>query len=156
MVVRKVGDIMDVKKILDSPKAKIVLGGVLVVVLLFSMWIKVDKNPKKVAKVEEKTFAHTEPDIIKEEDVDELHFSNISLITENGYSTFTADVVNNGESESNIENVDIVFKDKDGNTVITFLGNVGSGLKPKESRTITASAKGEFRNVASKEIVKKD
>ena len=76
------------------------------------------------------------------------------MITENGYSTFTADVTNIAQNNSTISDVDIILQDKDGNEVITLRGNIGEHLKPNETRTITAVTKGELKDVTAKAIAK--
>ena len=148
---------MDINKILNSTYLKIVLGGLFFILLVLTMWLKLKSNndSKKLVNSEDKKYANTEQGIVKEEEVEGLNFSNISLITENGYTTFTCDVTNTSDSEINMENVDIVLKDKNDNTVITLLGNIGDLMKPSDTRTITASAKGEFKNVVTKAISRK-
>lgn len=143
------------EKLMKEQRIKIILAGILVVLLALTLWfsLKPKDNTKKIAKTEKEMFAHTDKEIIKEEQLDDLKFSNVTLITENGYTTFSCDVTNSKDEEVNVENVNIELKDKDGNTVITLLGNIGSSLKPNETRVITASAKGEFKNVVSKTIV---
>ena len=46
----------------------------------------------------------------------------------------------------------VYLKDKDGNNVITLRGNIGSSLKPNETKTITAVTKGNLKGVTSKVI----
>lgn len=148
---------MDINKILENNYLKIVLGGLLLVLLVLTMWLKLKpvNNTKKIAKSEDKIYAHTDEGIVKEENLEGLKFSNISLITENDYTTFTCDVTNTSDSDINMENVDIVLKDKDDKTVITLLGNIGDTMKPSDIRTVTASAKGEFKDVVAKVISRK-
>lgn len=143
------------KKILDYKYSKIVLAtlAILLVTVPYLVMNKPKNKNKKIAKTEEtKKFAHTDQDIIKEEEYQGLKFSNIALITDGGYTTFTADVTNTSDEESDIENVNIELKDANGNTVVTLLGNIGSPLKPNEMRTITATTKGELKNVKAKVI----
>lgn len=102
---------------------------------------------------EEGMTANTSEGIVSETTYEGLQFSNISLISENGYSTFSADVTNTATTDSTVSDVNIVLKDKDGNEVITLRGNIGTPLKPNETRTITAVTKGKFNNATTKEIV---
>ena len=143
------------EKLMKEQRIKMILAGILVVILSLTLWfsLKPKDSNKKIAESDKEKFAHTEKDIIKEEQLDDLKFSNVTLITENGYTTFSCDVTNSKDEEVNVENVNIELKDNAGNTVITLLGNIGSSLKPNETRVITASAKGEFKNVVSKTIV---
>lgn len=111
-----------------------------------------DKSDGITKNEEEGMTANTSEGIIAETTYQNLKFTNISLISEDGYSTFSADVTNTAESDSTISDVNIVLKDKDGNEVITLRGNIGEPLKTNETRTITAVTKGKFANATTKEI----
>lgn len=135
-------------------KKPLIIFGVVIIALIIGLIVsstfnKEQDNPKK----EEEIIANTNPGVIKDEEYEGLKFSNISLITQNGYSTFTADVTNITESDNNISDVNIVLQDKNGKTVITLRGNIGETLKANETRTITAVTKGKFGNVTDKEII---
>lgn len=111
-------------------------------------------NNKIADNTDSGIVANTKEGIIKEEVYEGLKFSNISLITENGYTTFSADVTNTTDTDNNISDVNIELKDKDDNTVITLRGNIGDTLKSGEKRTITAVTKGNFKSVVTKAIAK--
>ncbi len=96
--------------------------------------------------------ANTSEGVISDVEFGGLSFTNISLITQNGYSTFSADVTNITETVAEFSDVSIILKDSDGNTVITLRGNIGDDLESGETRTITAVTKGSLDNVTSKEI----
>ena len=124
----------------------------LVIGLIISFGFEKEKLAANNNNNEQKVVANTEEGVIKEETFQELQFTNISLISENGYSTFTADVTNMGQEDSNVSDVNIVLQDKDGNEVITLRGNIWTTLKPNETRTITAVTKGELKGVTTKVI----
>ncbi len=111
-------------------------------------------NNKIADNTDSGIVANTKEGIIKEEVYEGLKFSNISLITENGYTTFSADVTNTTDTDNNISDVNIELKDKDDNTVITLRGNIGDTLKSGETRTITAVTKGNFKSIVTKTIAK--
>lgn len=145
------------KKLLDNTWVKVCLAALVLLLVVLGVWLATHPAEKKgnVGKnTEEKgeRFAHTEASIIEEETYNGLKFSNISLITDDGYTTFTADVTNVSEEVSTVENVHIELKDENGTVVISLVGNVGAGLEPGATKTLTASAKGEFRSVVSKTI----
>lgn len=137
-------------------KISLIILLVVVIVLIVGLVLSdFSKEKLNIAKSEDsKTIANTNADVIKEETYEGLKFTNISLITEKGYSTFTADVTNTTQDNSTISDVDIVLQDKNGNEVITLRGNIGEPLKPNETRTITAVTKGELKNVTAKAIAK--
>lgn len=145
---------------LNKTNTKIILMTIVLLVVLIPTWFfskkEIEKHEKKI-NTEEKsyeTFAHTDPGIIAEETYEGLKFTNISLITDKGYTTFTADVTNTNQSENKIKNVYIDLKDKDNKIIISLKGNLKLGLKSNEKDTITTKARGEFKNVVSKTIRK--
>ena len=128
---------------------------VVVIALIVGIIISFNFNKEKISIAKEpKIVANTKEGVIKEETYENLTFNNISLITEDGYTTFTADVTNTSAENSTISDVDIVLQDKDGNEVITLRGNIGEPLKPNETTTITSVTKGELKDVTTKIIAK--
>ena len=75
------------------------------------------------------------------------------MLTEKGYTTFTADVTNVSKEDIKNEKLHISLKNKDGKEVIKLLAYIPGGLKVGEIKTITASAKGDFNDVVSKAII---
>ena len=128
---------------------------VVVIALIVGLIISFGFDKEEISVAEEPGIvANTSEDVVKEETYEGLQFSNISLITENGYTTFTADVTNTSDTDSTISDVDILLQNKDGNEVITLRGNIGEPLKPNETRTITAVTKGDLKDVTAKVITK--
>lgn len=144
--------------ILKKDKLFLIVFLVVIVALTVGIIISLrfDKEKIQIAKNENENglVANTRKDVIKDEKYEDLEFTNISLISENGYSTFTADVTNVSQTDSTISDVDIILQDKNGNEVITLRGNIGEPLKPNETRTITAVTKGNLKNVTAKAIAK--
>ena len=148
---------IDKKEIINfikKNKLPLIILIVAIVAIVIGLIISFSFDKEKIASRTPKTVANTSEGVIKEENYEGLKFTNISLITEDGYSTFTADVTNTTTTDCNISDVDIVLQDKDGNEVITLRGNIGENLKPNETRTITAVTKGDLKNVTAKAIAK--
>lgn len=134
-------------------KIQIVIFLTVIIALIIGLIISFNfKKVKTITKKDKDIIANTNAEVIKEETYEDLLFNNITLITEDGYSTFQADVTNTNQTDSNIEDINIVLKDKKGNIVITLRGHIGENLKSNEKRTVTAVTKGELKNVYSKEI----
>ncbi len=145
---------MNKEKILNfikKYKLQLIIFLVVFTALIIGLIISFSFKKVNIAKNDGIT-ANTNAEVIKEETYEGLVLNNISLITENGYSTFTADVTNTNQTDSNIKDINIVLKDKKGNIVITLRGHIGENLKSNEKRTITAVTKGNLNNVYSKEI----
>ena len=136
-------------------KIHLIIFVVVIIALIIGLIVSFNMDDKKenITKNEEEGMvANTNAGIIAETTYQGLKFSNISLISEDGYSTFSADVTNTATTDSNISDVNIVLKDKNGKEIITLRGNIGEPLKPNESRTITAVTKGKFKEATTKEI----
>ena len=147
----------DFRHFLKKNKIPLLIFLVVIIALIVGLIISFGFRKEKIGLAKndnQGASANTSQNVIKEETYENLKFSNVSLITENGYSTFTADVTNISTNNSDISDVDIVLQDKDGNEVITLRGNIGEPLKPNETRTITAVTKGELKNVTAKAIAK--
>ena len=117
----------DKKNAIDFIKRnKIPLLILLVVIIALIIGLVVSSNIGKESdnitkkEPEEGMTANTNAGIVQDATYQGLKFSNISLISENGYSTFSADVTNTNATDSNIADVNIILKDKDGNEVITL------------------------------------
>ena len=144
----------NVMKFIKKYKMFLIVFLIAIIALIIGLIISFSFDKEKIAKNEEGLTANTAENVIKEETYENLKFTNISLITENGYSTFTADVTNLSTETSDISDVNIVLQDKKGNEVITLRGNIGEPLKANETRTITATTKGKLKDVTAKKITK--
>ena len=140
-------------KFLNYKYSKLIISLIALVLLVVPFWIYKVNNDKKILSLENKdVFAHLNPDVIKDEVFGDLKMSNVTMITDNGYTTFTADVTNTGNDVLKFENINIELRNKEGNVIVVLLGNIGSDFKPNEIRTISAVAKGDFKNVFSKTL----
>lgn len=139
-----------INKLLEGQNVKIIAAVLALILVVVPLWCA--KNKKIIpVKKNYNTFAHTESGIIKDETYENLKFDNISLITDKGYTTFTATVTNTGETENEIENVYIDLIDKKGNTSISLKASIGK-IKPNEKTQISTVAKGKFKEVVTKKI----
>lgn len=129
---------------------KVTLLTILIIILIVLLLSIISSgNKKSKAKT---IYSHNSKEITKEEIYKDMKFTNIALITEKGYTTFTAIVTNEGE-DNNIEKFHIELLDKKGKVVIRLLGYMPGGLKKGETKDITASSKGQFNEVVAKRIV---
>ena len=99
----------DVIKFRTKYKMILLLFFVAIIALIIGLVMSFGFDKEKLATKEgEKMTANTKADVIKEETYEGLKFTNISLIAENGYSTFSADVTNTTQTDSKISDVNIV------------------------------------------------
>lgn len=143
-----------IKELLKNQKSKIIIGIILIIIIVILLLLLFPKaHDNDVAVKGGEIHSHTEKGIIKEEEYKGIKFTNISMLTEKGYTTFTADVTNVSKENIETERLHISLKNKDGKEIIKLLAYIPGGLKVGEIKTITASAKGEFNDVVSKAIV---
>lgn len=92
----------------------------------------------KKEKKEDVEIINTNEEVIKDREVDTFRFENTSLIYKSGTSTLQTTVTNISEVAQDIQEFEIIFKDKKGNEIATLTGYVGSNIAPMESRVITS------------------
>ena len=90
--------------------------------------------------------------LTKEQIVNEIKFSSMSLVYENNDTNFIAIVTNTSKESKNIGIIDIIFKDKNGNEITTLKGLVGKTLASNGSSTINASTGIDLTNAYSIEF----
>lgn len=134
-------------------RSKIIMIIGIIIITLSILFIFIGSKKNKVSiKQDNKIFAHTSEGIIKEEEYNGVKFSNISMLTENDYTTFSADITNVSGEDISKERLHVVLKDSNGKEVIKYLAYFPGGLKKDETKTITASAHGNFTDAEVKEI----
>ena len=132
---------------------KIIVVGLLLVISLILFFILIPKGTETKTQKKSDIVSHSEEGIVKEEEYKGIKLTNISMVTENGYTTFKATATNVSDSDINIENFYIELKDKNGSSVAKLLGYIPNGLKKGEAKQIRSTAKGSFKSAYTKEIV---
>lgn len=132
-------------------KKKIFIGSfilILVIIIIFIMF-KGNNNVNKVNKL------NNNSGIIKDQVFENLDITNVSItIDDKDISTFSADVTNNSDVENNIDTIEIVLKDKDGNILTSLIGYIGLGLKKGDVTKISASTSVDLSKATSVEYKK--
>lgn len=144
------------KKITEEKKKILimVLCGILVFVLVFLLAFGLFRGKDSKDKTTENdTHANTSEDVIKDQEVEGLRFSNTSLIMENGGSKLTTEVKNLTGEDIDLQSFDILVKDKDGKEMVTLLGYVGEVIKADETRIITSETDVDLTKAAAIEYV---
>lgn len=127
---------------MDQQKKKKILRiivGLIGFILAFSITFVIIKNMNKEEKVEEQAEANTNENVVKEQEVDGLTFSNTALITENGESKLTTEVRNTTDNDIELKSFDIIVKGEDGKEIVTLLGYVGETIKAGETKSMISS-----------------
>ena len=131
----------------ENKKILLLLLIIIIIILMVILIPKADK-PKQKRDI----YYHEEAGIVKDEEYKGIEFTNISMSTEKGYTTFKATVTNKSDKDIETENVYINLKDKNNKVIVKLLGFIPDGLKKGESKKINSSIKGDYKNAYSKEI----
>lgn len=99
-------------------------------------------------------IGNTNESIIEEQIIDGIKFTNITLVSENGNTVFTADVVNTTESAIDLKSFNIIYKDQDGKEIVTLFVYVGKNLEPNGISSISASVDIDLSNATTVEYVR--
>lgn len=144
------------KKLTEEKKKRLimVLCGILVFVLVFLLAFGLFRGKdSKDETPDNDAHANTSEDVIKDQEVEGLRFSNTSLIMENGGSKLTTEVKNLTGEDIDLQSFDILVKDKDGKEMVTLLGYVGEVIKADETRIITSETDVDLTKAAAIEYV---
>lgn len=122
---------------------------ILIIIILFIFSSKNNPSNNKVNKL------NNNSGVIKDQIFENLNITNVSITIDNKkISTFSADVTNNSDYENNIEAIEIVLKDKDGNTITVLTGYIGVGLKKGDITKISTQTEVDLSNATSVEYRK--
>ena len=139
------------KKVVIGIVAAVVVLAIILIVVLMSK-----ENDEGVATGEGNNsgpVANTNAEIVKEFELEGLKFSNISvIIEEDGSSILSIDVTNPTSSAIKMDSVDVIFKDKNGNEIVTLLGYFGGEVPAGETRVISAQTGIDLSNAVAREV----
>lgn len=97
-------------------------------------------SKKSESKKEEQEKYNTNEEVVKDQEVGDLKFTNTSLKVDDNYSTLVTLVSNPTSSDIDVRIFYIHVKDKDGNEIVKLEGYVGDVIPAGESREITSNA----------------
>ena len=123
---------------------------VLVVGLVVGCGCKKKDDSKKGNKEKQPVVkTNTEPEVIKDREVDGIKLTNSSVITTDGVTDITTSVTNPTSEDYHLDEFKIIVKDKNGDVMITLPGYVGDVIKAGETRTIRSSVSMDLSNAKS-------
>ena len=106
-------------------------------------------SKRQEGKKEEKENFNTNEDVVKDQEVGKLKFTNTSLKVDKNYSTLVTLVSNPTSNDIEVRIFNIYVKDKDGNEIVKLEGYVGDVIPAGESREITSNADMDLSKAAS-------
>ena len=135
---------------MNRNKKMIILGLSIVVISLIYFCFS-NKGDKVVLK--EKKRNYVDEEVLKEEMISGIKFSNMSFNTKDGFTTLLADVTNTTGSDINKEELYMILKNNEDEEVDRLYIFIPNGLKVGETKTISATMQNEFEEISNKEIV---
>ena len=121
----------------------------LALTVLFATGCGCDKKTNTKDNKEKAPVANTNEDVIKDQEINGLTFTNTSLVYENGSSTLVTEVTNNTGADYALGDFYIIAKDANGNEMIKLLAYVGDVIPAGESRTVNAGTDMDLTKAAS-------
>ena len=109
------------------------------------------KENKKSNEKQPVIKTNTEPEVIKDREVDGIKLTNSSVITTDGVTEITTSVTNPTSEDYHLDEFKIIVKDKNGDVMITLPGYVGDVIKAGETRTIRSSVSMDLSTAKSVE-----
>lgn len=123
------------------------------VLLLTGCGCKRKDNNIRLEEYNNSEKANVKENIIKEQEINGLKFSNIALIFEDENSTFSVEITNLTDNSIEVNSIRLLFKDKDGKKIVEVPGYVGSILEPKTSIIMMANSNIDLRGASSVEYI---
>ena len=95
---------------------------------------------------------NTNEGIVKNQKFKDLDFTSTSISYVKGTgSTFKVKVTNNTDNTINIDSIDIILKDKDGNVIATLNTFLGGSIEPMQENLIKTTTKDDLTKAYSVE-----
>ena len=95
---------------------------------------------------------NTNEGIVKNQKFKDLDFTSTSISYVKGTgSTFKVKVTNNTDNTINIDSIDIILKDKDGNVITTLNTFLGGSIEPMQENLIKTTTKDDLTKAYSVE-----
>lgn len=92
---------------------------------------------------------NTNEKVIGSQEVSGLKFDNVSLIYENGESTFSANVTNVTAETIEVDTIKVIFKNADGSVLDTLPADIGGSIVSGTTNTFTTRAAQDLTAVDS-------
>lgn len=131
----------------------VILVAIIIFLLLGKNGDNTSKSSRKNTKIENGIEINTNNNVTKERDLNGIKFTNVSLTKEQEVGIISAQLINTTTEKQNEFNLDIKFKDKDGNVVLA-LGDIIPALEPNESYYFSSTVKFDFVNSYDMEVTR--
>ena len=130
---------------------KIIIG--LCLLSLLMVGCGCNKKKEKKQDVKQATGLEFNLDVIGEQEVNGLKFTNVSMITENGMTTFKCDVTNTTSSTYSLKTITIVFKDKNDKEIDSTTTYIGDSILIDHSSKLKAQLLTDVTKASSVEYI---
>lgn len=128
-------------------KKKIIL--TMTLLLAFGLVTGCGKKKETEQGKEPEVKVNTNENVVKDQNIEGISFTNTALVVTNGVSRLTATVTNNTGKDYTLDEYAITAYDKDGNVIITIPGYIGEVIKNGESKNLDSSVDIDLTNASS-------
>jgi len=108
-------------------------------------------KPKETPEEIKKEIPKINKELTDDKTIDNILISNISLVSKNNKTTFSAKITNLTANELKYTNLTITIKDKNNKELATLITYFGGLLAPEETKIVTAETNKNLTNAASLE-----
>lgn len=105
-----------------------------------------DNEQKEIGNV---TEINTNEEYRKEQKIEELYFSNASLMKVDGNALFEVTVRNETEQSVSLRRINITLLDKDNKEIVMLYGVVGDSIESKQEKVISSYYNGDIKDVVN-------
>lgn len=110
------------------------------------------KTNKDNQDISSEPIVNVEEGVTSDKDLGEgIVAQNTKMVTVNGETTITTNVINNGEEAKYIKYVDIILKNENGEVVKTLIGYIGQSIPSKQSYEVITSINIDLSEIKSVE-----
>jgi len=123
------------------------------ILILIILFIGVGVYLLKPKEIKEKKIKinETNEKITEDQVIDNILISNISLVTKNNKTIFSAKITNLTANEINYKNLKVIVKNKN-KELASLICYFGENLKPEETKIVTSETDTNLKNANSLEF----
>ena len=113
-----------------------------------------NETEKNVKVLEDGTKLNISSKLKENKKINNLELKDIQLTYKNGVTNLLCNIENTSETKTDIQNVEIILLDEQGNTIYKMQGVI-EGINPGETKQFNTSITADFANAYDFKIVKK-
>ncbi len=93
------------------------------------------------------SFSNPNSGFLPNQTIDGLSFENAQIDIQNGISKYTVEVINNLKENVDLQTIEVVLKNENGDELTSLIGYVGENLESGEKKILEASIDEEVNSI---------